>query len=174
MEKNILLSHKFCNGEYQCDIDGSQWKSTFEYILKNKSSMNFKKNKIHTLWTVNGGHLRMKIKDDALVAQVLSIVLPNYNGIGLELYRGECLFLYEENKIGFCWTPKKDVAKKFARGINAIESGGVLLKAYAPAISILAEPNEHSIKQMGEFEYTCDPSLLKNIEVVELFQKVRL
>ena len=87
------------------------------------------------------------------------------------LYRGECKFLYDDNKIGFCWTPDINVARVFASGLNAIESGGVLLKAYAPNGAIISAPNDHSINQMQEFEYTCNPELLENIEIIEVFKK---
>lgn len=59
----------------------------------------------------------------------------------------------------------------FASGLNAIESGGVLLKAYAPMAAILSAPNKHSSDQMEEFEYTCDPNLLENIKTVQFFKK---
>lgn len=97
--------------------------------------------------------------------------MPGYEGDGLTLYRGECRFLYDENKIGFCWSPCFNVASDYAEYSNAQESGGVLLKAYAPASAILAEPNDHSAKQMKEFEYTCNPRLLQDVEVVECFEK---
>lgn len=161
----------FCNGEYDHNISGADWSETFEYISENYNSLNLKKNRIHTLWTVNGGHLRRKIANDELVAKVLTVALPGYEGNGLTLYRGECRFLYELNLIGFCWTPKIEVAKNFARGLNAIESGGVLLKTFAPKKAILASPNDHSANQMQEFEYTCNPYLLENIELVASYEK---
>jgi len=139
--------------------------------LENHKELDFCKNKVHTLWIVNGGHLRRKIKDDKLIAKVLSLALPGYIGEGLVLYRGECRFLFESGKIGFCWTPDVDVATKFARCLNAIESGGVLLKAHAPSAAILSSPNDHSSIQMEEFEYTCDPSLLENITVIRSYEK---
>lgn len=165
------LVDMFCTGEYVSDIDSSVWRETFLLLAKHVEPARFDKNKIHTLWTVNGGHLRRKIRDDALVLCVLKKFLPGYRGAGLWLYRGECQFLHAENLIGFCWSPKIEVAEKFARGLNAIESGGVLLKAYAPPEAILAEPNYHSAKQMEEFEYTCDPWLLQDILIVKHFPK---
>ncbi|MDY0223170.1 MAG: hypothetical protein RBR67_18735 [Desulfobacterium sp.] len=162
----------FCEGLYDSDLSDSIWRPVFKYILENHEKLNFEKNKVHTLWTVSGGHLRRKIKDDRLIANVLSVALPGYNGEGLTLYRGECHFLYETGKIGFCWTPKIKVATMFASGLNAIESGGVLLKAYAPTKAIFSSPNEHSAKQMQEFEYTCNPYLLENIEVIDTYKKI--
>ena len=110
--------------------------------------------------------MRRKVSNDELVLAILLIALPNYNGDGLILYRGECKFLYDDKKIGFCWTPKKEVAKSFAKGLNAIESGGVLLKAHAPNQAIISAPNGHSITQMEEFEYTCNPKILEKFKLL--------
>jgi hypothetical protein len=171
MQKHILLAEKYCQGEYEYDIDDKIWCAAFEYMSSNLDCMSFNKSKVHTLWTVNGGHLRRKIKNDNLILSVLAVSLPGYAGEGLVLYRGECRFLFDENKIGFCWTPEIDVASMFASGLNSLESGGVLLKSYAPPTAIMASPNDHSAKQMREFEYTCNPLLLNNIEVVRFFEK---
>ncbi len=163
----------FCNGSYDCDLPDEVWKPVFEGIANSNKSLKFEKDKIHTLWTVNGGHLRRKVKDDDLVGNVLSVSLPGYNGEGLILYRGELRFLYESGKVGFCWTPRIDVAKKFASAPNAAgPGGGMLLKAFAPSEAVLAPPNAHSSGQMKEFEYTCNPKLLINIEIQETFKQV--
>ena len=171
MEKHILLAKKFCRGEYENNLDGSIWKAAFEYLRTNSDQLEVDNTRVHDLWTVNGGSLRRKIQDDELILSVLNNTLPGYAGDGLFLYRGECQFLFKENKIGFCWTPNIEAAKTFASGLNSIESGGVLLKAYAPTEAILVGPNEHSSKQMEEFEYTCDPKLLREIEVIRLYEK---
>uniref|UniRef100_UPI000A41554D hypothetical protein n=1 Tax=Acinetobacter baumannii TaxID=470 RepID=UPI000A41554D len=90
---------------------------------------------------------------------------------GLILYRGECQFLYKQGLIGFCWSPDVAVAEGFARGLNALESGGILLKAYAPSEAILAGPNQHSANWLREDEYTCDPSLLVDLEMLRQYPK---
>jgi hypothetical protein len=171
MESITFLVNEFCKGQYDFKVPDHNWQPVFKYISENHKELDFCKDKIHTLWTVNGGHLRRKIKDDKLIAKVLSLALPGYNGKGLVLYRGECRFLFESGLIGFCWTPNVDVATKFASGPNAIESGGILLKAYAPRAAILSSPNDHSSIQMQEFEYTCDPVLLENITVIRRYEK---
>jgi hypothetical protein len=171
MESITFLVGEFCKGQYDYTVPNHKWQPVFKYILENHKELDFCKDKVHTLWTVNGGHLRRKIKDDKLIAKVLSLALPGYIGEGLVLYRGECRFLFESGQIGFCWTPDVDVATRFASGLNAIESGGVLLKAYAPSAAILSSPNDHSFIQMKEFEYTCDPGLLENITVIRSYEK---
>jgi hypothetical protein len=165
------IAEEFCNGRYEKGTTGAEWSRAFEFMLENNKSLNFNRDRIHLLWTVNGGHLRRKVENDKLIAKILTLTLPGYEGKNLVLYRGECRFLYEQNKIGFCWTPDIEVASKFAEGLNAVESGGVLLKADAPSMAILSEPNSHSAKRMKEFEYTCNPFLLKNIELVNSYKK---
>ncbi|TCV75198.1 MULTISPECIES: hypothetical protein [Methylomonas] len=167
-----FLVNEFCKGHYDYKVPDHKWQPVFQYIVKNHNGLNFCSDKIHTLWTVNGGHLRRKIRNDKLIAKVLTLTLPGYVGEGLILYRGECRFLFESGQIGFCWTPEIDVATKFASGLNAIESGGVLLRAYAPSAAILSSPNDHSSLQMKEFEYTCDPDLLENITVIRSYEKL--
>jgi len=171
MELSEEIAYKFTRGIYTYDIDGEIWEQAFSFILNNSDSFDFKRDKIHLLWTENGGHIRRKLSDDMLLLKVLKLSLPKYDGGDLVLYRGECRFLHEQNKIGFCWTPKRSVAEMFASGLNAIESGGVLLKAYAPKEAVLSSPNKHSTEQMEEFEYTCNPNALTKIEVLQYFKK---
>lgn len=166
-----FLVEEFCQGRYDDKVSDQQWGPVFEYIAENHVRLNFCKNEIHTLWTVNGGHLRRKVKNDLLIAKVLGVSMPSYAGEGLVLYRGECRFLFEARKIGFCWTPKIEVATIFASGLNSLESGGVLLKAYAPPEAIFSSPNSHSSQQMREFEYTCNPNLLENIQLINAYDK---
>ena len=168
--KKIALD--FCKGMYDYNVEDGLWPKVFEYLLKHEDKLAFDRGAIHTLWTVNGGHLRRKIKNDDLILDVLLKCLPKYKGEGMVLYRGECAFLFKDNKIGFCWTQKKEVAEMFARGLNAIESGGVLLKAFAPQKAIITSPNEHSEKQMKEFEYSCNPRMLENIKVIRVYEKL--
>jgi hypothetical protein len=167
-----LLAKDFCEGNYDFNVPDCYWTQIFTYIVENHNELIFSRDLIHSLWIVNGGHLRRKIKNDYLISKVLTLSFPGYYGKGLTLYRGECCFLYESNLIGFCWTPNIEVARKFASGLNSIESGGILLKAFAPAISILSGPNEHS-KNMEEFEYTCNPYLLENIQKVCIYDKYK-
>lgn len=164
------LSAKLLEGEYVNDVEPRVWKEAFDIIDAAKQLPDFNREVVHTVWVANGGHLRRKIRDDDLILRVLKKVLPGYSGEGCLLYRGECLFLYNQNKLGFCWTPKLAVATMFASGLNALESGGVLLRAFAPAPAILASPNNHS-RYLDEEEYTCNPKALQSIEVVHTFPK---
>ncbi len=171
MDRIENLALEFCKGIYDHKVEDKFWPKVFYYLSKNASVLSFDRGAVHTLWTVNGGHLRRKVKNDDLILDVLLNFLPKYEGEGLILYRGECRFLFEDNKIGFCWTPEEEVARMFASGLNSIESGGVLLKVFAPQQAIISSPNEHSAKQMQEYEYTCNPQLLENIEVIGTYEK---
>lgn len=166
------LAERFCVGENFHDIDGATWKSAFEYIDNNFSDLHINRMGAHRIWIESGGHLRRKIQDDSLILSVLKKVLPSYQGPGLTLYRGECRFLYEQGKIGFCWSPDIEVAELFGRGLNAIESGGVLLKAYAPATAVISGPNDHSVNYLRETEFTCNPNLLESLELIKYFPKL--
>lgn len=159
------------SGEYVCDIPIGTWVSAIHYAVENIAQFNFDTDKMHMLWVVNGGHIRRHVSDDQLVLTWLKLILPKYDGTELQLYRGECKFLYDQGLIGFCWTPKKQVAEMFARGLNAMESGGVLLSAKLAPEAILTGPNSHSADWLGESEYTCDPTQIGSIEVLHQYPK---
>jgi hypothetical protein len=171
MNDYVSLAHKFCSGEPQYEVEGKTWCKAFNFILANPHLFKFEKHKIHLLWIELGGRLREKIKNDELLLSILLLTLPKYTGNGLYLYRGECKFLFDQNLIGFCWTPDINVAKQYAQHLNAIESDGVLLTAFVPQSAILAQPNSHSSSYLQEYEYTCNPNLLKNIKVLESYKK---
>ncbi|ASU24072.1 hypothetical protein CCZ37_16170 [Vibrio qinghaiensis] len=159
------------SGEYPCDIPSETWASAVHYSVENIEQYDFDADKMHMLWIVNGGNIRRHVSNDKLVLTWLKLILPKYDGAELHLYRGECKFLYEQGLIGFGWTPKKQVAEKFARGLNAIESGGVLLSAKVAPEAILSAPNYHSEDCLGESEYTCDPTKIEFIEVLHQYSK---
>lgn len=159
------------NGEYVCDATREMWVSAIQYAVENIAQFSIDTEKMHMLWIVNGGHIRRHVGNDGLVLAWLRLILPKYVGSELQLYRGECQFLYEQGLIGFCWTPSKEVAEKFARGLNAIESGGVLLSAKVSPEAILSAPNHHSENWLLESEYTCDPTKINSIEVLRKYPR---
>jgi len=157
------LAKQFCLGLYVNVVDATLWRATFAYIARHADDSVFQKSAIATLWAQYGGDLRAKIKDDALVLTVLKRALPGYDGDGWTLYRGESWFLFDGDQIGFCWTPSEDIATTYAKGLNAVDSGGVLLKCYAPAEAILAMQNNLFI---------CDPTRLLRLTTLSLFAKL--
>lgn len=157
-------------GEYVCDMPSKTWVSAIQYAIENIARFSICSDKMQMLWIVNGGHIRRHLSNDILVLAWLKLVMPKYDGGELQLYRGECQFLYDQGLIGFCWTPNKHVAEKFARCQNAIESGGVLLSAKFAPDAILSSPNSHS-NWLGEHEYTCDPTKIGSIDVLHRYPK---
>jgi len=144
-------------------VDAELWRDTFDYMARLKDGSVFQKSQIATLWAQYGGDLRAKIKDDALVLKVLKKALPGYHGEGFTLYRGESWFLFDNDQIGFCWTTSEDIATTYAKGLNAVESGGVLLKCFAPPEAILAIENN---------VFICDPTYLLRLSTLALFPKL--
>jgi len=98
----------------------------------------------HTLWVEKGHRIREQVLDDGLMVGALRMLLPAYEGSGLKLFRGENAGRWKEQLCGFAWTPNEDTARMFARGLNSIYVGGVLLSTEAPAEAIIAGPNKHS------------------------------
>ena len=57
----------------------------------------------------------------------------------------------------------------FARGLNSIKTGGLLLSCACNPEWIISEPNKHS-EYLGESEFTVDPFKLRNIKVLSEYQ----
>lgn len=157
------LARQFCLGSYVNAVDARLWRDTFEYLAQLKDDSVFQKGRIAALWVQYGGDLRAIIRDDDLILTVLRKALPGYNGEGFTLYRGECWFLFDQHQIGFCWTPSQETATSYAKGLNAVDSGGVLLRCYAPAEAILAMDNHVLV---------CDPNRLLRLTTLALFPKL--
>lgn len=167
MELQKKLALDFCNGVYDHEVDRYIWSSVFKYLIKNQDSLTPNRQEIRKRWIVSGGHLRDKVRNDELVSSVLRHYLPGYDGEGVVLYRGECRFLYDASKIGFCWSPNRETGELFGRGLNAPKpDGGVLLRGFAPPEAIFAGPSDYSWTAKEEVEYTCDPALIQDIEVI--------
>ena len=123
----------------------------------------------HTLWTVRGHRIREQLADDALLFDVLRVLLPTYDGPDLMLYRGESLARHATRAYGAAWTNREDIALMFARGLNAwSDGGGVLLSTFAPASAIIAGPSSHSV-YLGEYEYVVDREKLAEVSILERF-----
>lgn len=157
------LARQFCLGAYVNAVDALLWHDTFDYMANLKDDSVFQKKQIASLWAQYGGDLRAKVKNDAMVLKVLKRALPGTNGDGYTVYRGESWFLFDNDQIGFCWTASEEIATTYAKGLNAVESGGVLLKCYAPAEAILAIENN---------VFICDPTYLLRLSTLALFPKL--
>ena len=101
-----------------------------------------------------------------LLSRALRSILRGFHGESLVLFRGEQSARYDAGRMGFNWTPKREVAEMFASGLcTRYQRGGVLLQAYVPSTAIIASPGPHSL-YLDEHEYIVEPELLR--DVIEL------
>ena len=121
-----------------------------------------------TYWIVAGHRIREQVVEDSVLASFLRQVLSPYRDGPVVLYRGENQQRFSAGAIGFSWSRCESVATMFARGLNAVGRGGVLLRATLDAPAVIAGPNRHS-QYLGEDQYTVDPALCRGIAVVAEF-----
>lgn len=120
-------------------------------------------------WVTQGLRIRDTFAIDELLLPALRNLLPGYSGPAVVLYRGDRWSNHETRAYGVSWTTKRSVGEMFARGLNRCPvTGGVLLRAEAPASAILAAPSAHSL-YLGEYEYVVDRGHLENVEVLERY-----
>ncbi len=96
--------------------------------------------RFHTQWHACHHFLRELVDDDDLLIDMLRVWLPRYVGPDLVLYRGENIDRFEAGLIGIAWSDKQEIAEMFARGLNAVGRGGVVLRVTAPSATIIAGP----------------------------------
>ncbi|WP_157673036.1 hypothetical protein [Curvibacter sp. AEP1-3] len=121
-----------------------------------------------TYWIEAGHRIREQVANDTQVCELLRKLLPPYSGSEMTLYRGENRSRFARGKIGMNWTTEPKVARMFANGLNAIDGGGVLLRAHFPNKKIIAGPNAHSI-YLQENQFTVEPPSLDAVEELEYF-----
>lgn len=124
-----------------------------------------------TYWIEAGHHIREQIADDRKLVRLLRHLLPPYEGKTLELFRGENRSRWESKAVGLAWTTCADTARMFGRGVNAVGTGGVLLKASFESKAIITGPNSHS-SYLGENQFTIDPFAGTVISATEFFPAI--
>ena len=150
-------------------FDNERWNSTFINTLLSLTPSQEFRGHFHTFWTEKGHRLRSVINDDYTLAKLLWHLLPKYEGDKVTLYRGENIGRLSNNKVGFCWTPSQETATMFASGLNAIETGGVLLSIECRPEWIISSPSQHSI-YLGENEYTIDPARIDRFDRIKEYE----
>ena len=65
----------------------------------------------------------------------------------------------------------KSAKYRFGSGLNAVGSGGVLLKAHFEPEAIISGPNAHS-NYLGESQFTVDPFAVTTILATEFFPAI--
>ena len=121
-----------------------------------------------THWIVAGHRIREQVAEDHVLARFLRQSLPPYTNGPVVLYRGENKQRFSAGAIGFSWSRSESVATMFARGLNAVSGGGLLLRAQLDAPAVIAGPNAHS-RYLGEDQYTVDPAFCQGVAVVAEF-----
>jgi len=146
----------------------NRWQAVAESFLFNNTSFPAGSDDFETFWIEAGHRIREQIANDQLLSHLLRRLLPPYIGSSMTLYRGENLSRWNQGVIGFSWTENIEVAQMFARGLNAIHSGGVLLCGQFSPDAIISGPNNHS-EYLQEFQFTIDPFLANGIEQIEIY-----
>lgn len=128
-------------------------------------------NNFGTYWIVGGHHMREQIADDRVLVRLLRHILPSYSGGAIALFRGENRERWDNRAIGLAWTPNIMKARMFGSGLNAVLSGGVLLRAWFEPEAIISGPNKQS-SYLGEFQVTIDPFAIGTVSAIESFSPI--
>lgn len=162
-EFRVALSRNAHAWFYQLD-----WRAAIDLMSKEASNGDLAA-RFLTQWVTHGAKIRAAVADDRKLAAALRNWLPAYSGSSLNLFRGESADRFDSGRVGFCWTPRRDVAEMFAAGLNAPRpGGGVLLQAVIPATAVISGPGAHSL-HLDENEYTVDPSMLGTPRVLDRY-----
>jgi hypothetical protein len=147
------------------------WASYATSLLNGEELVPEARKNFGTYWIEGGHHMREQIADDQLLVRLLRRLLASYDGGPMELYRGENRNRWQNRSIGLAWTSSIETARMFGGGLNAVLSGGVLLKARFEPEAIISGPDAHS-KYLGEGQYTIDPFSLPDLSAVESFPPI--
>lgn len=151
--------------------EAKRWRGIAESVVAERAPLPCTRDEFGTYWVTAGHHLREQIADDRLLASFLRVSLPPYAGGSVTLFRGENLDRWHSGNLGFAWSSNIDVARMFGRGLNAIRSGGVLLRATLELPAVISGPNDHS-SYLGENQFTVDPFAATGIQELEVFPSI--
>ena len=149
----------------------AEWSDLIRDLARLPPSSKQLAERFHTQWHVCHHFLRELVDDDDLLIDMLWVWLPRYVGPDLVLYRGENIDRFEAGCIGTAWSDKRETAEMFARGLNAVGRGGVVLRATVIASAIIAGPSKHSL-YLGESEFTIDIGKLGAIDTIAHFDPI--
>jgi len=148
--------------------EAESWGRIVRSVLEGTAPQPWGNEDFGTHWIVAGHRIREQVAEDQVLARFLRQVLPPYKDGPVVLYRGESKQRFAAGAIGFSWSHSESVAAMFARGLNAVRGGGVLLRAELDAPAVIAGPNAHSL-YLGEHQYTVDPAACQGVAVVAEF-----
>jgi hypothetical protein len=114
-----------------------------------------------------GDHIRQEVNDDLLLADVLRLLLPSYQGPGLKLFRGDSFYNRRRRTYGLSWSDDIEVAKSFAETgfYRLFEGGSVLLVVDAKPDAIISAPAICN-NRYGEREFLVDRRRLTQVAVL--------
>lgn len=157
--------------EFRAITAQQQWASYAPSLIGRKALSPEAVGHFGTYWIEAGHRIREQIADDLLLIRLLRHVFPAYKGKELELYRGENRERWESRNIGLAWTSDPETARMFGRGLNAVGTGGVLLKGRFNSRAIISGPNRHS-HYLSESQFTVDPFASATFTAVEFYAAV--
>jgi hypothetical protein len=149
------------------------WRGVVESFLAGSAHLPSSPEDFGTYWIEGGHRIREQVADDRLLVKFLRAVLPPYAGGSITLFRGENQDRFSAGLVGFSWTPDSKVASMFAKGLNAVGSGGVLISTTLDSPAIISGPNAHSV-YLGEQQFTVDPFAATGIRSVAVFPAMQL
>lgn len=150
-----------------------RWKGECELLFKQARFSKEFIEAFHTHWVESAHQIRSQVADDVCLIKLLRHIFPQYAGNSALLYRGESIDRFRVGSIGLCWTVSVEMARMFARGLNAVNSGGVLLSCVCDKDWIITGPNRHS-KYLGEEEYIVDILKVTGIKATEKFKPLEI
>jgi hypothetical protein len=159
------------SAEFRGITEQRAWKAYAQRLLGGQTLDPDAKRQFDLYWIEAGHHIREQVGDDRLLVQLLRHLLPPYDGAAVLLFRGENHDRWTRGAVGLGWTKDLEVARMFGRGVNAVHSGGVLLRAHFEPGAIISGPNWHS-NHLGESQFTVDPLDARGLSVVEVFAPV--
>jgi hypothetical protein len=146
----------------------AEWRRLIGDLIRLPPSSEQLAERFHTQWHACHHCLRELVYEDDLLIDMLWVWLPRYRGPDLVLYRGENIDRFKAGSIGTAWSDKQETAEMFARGLNAIGKGGMVLRAHVPSSAIIAGPSKHSL-YLCESEFTIDVRNMAGVETVIRF-----
>jgi hypothetical protein len=157
--------------QFRATKEQGQWAAYAASLLSKQKLPSETMDQFGTYWIEAGHHIREQIGDDRLLVCLLRHLLPPYEGEAIELFRGENRDRWKCGAIGVAWRANAETARMFGSGLNAVGSGGVLLKAYFEPEAIISGPNAH-IKYLGKSQFTVDPLAVTTISATEFFPAI--
>lgn len=164
----IIVYLRVKPNQFEEITDQRRWAERATLLLADSRVDRDAKEQFGTHWIVAGHHIRAQVADDRLPVRLLRHMLRAYEGGPMELFRGENRQRLADGRLGMAWTPNIETARMFGRGLNAIWSGGVLLRAHVEPDAIISGPNGHS-SYLGEEQFTVDPFAVRSLSKIEVF-----